>query len=643
MASTRALVLALLVVGASVGGLVLATASPPGMDSDDPGSGPGTTGTYAPDGDTDLVTADSAAEFESYVRQASRAYGDSGRFGLGDRVVMLADAEMAVETTSDGSVTKQVRHSSTNVQEVGIGEPDLVKTDGRVAYYSPTERFRFQPKDGATGLHVLSVRPPGSVEQIGAIDESGRLLRANDTLVVLGHEAVTGYDVSDPATPEQVWNRSLDGRVTGARLLDGQVYLVVASGLDRQPCPVEPLAGVSTPCTEVLHPSGLVPTETTYTVAKLDAETGVPDATRSIVGPRDSVVYMSEESLYLTLTRPTPRGELMLDFLLESAADELPPESVEHLRAVRGYNLSDGARYAEAQHVLNTWLQSMDEAERKRVNERLAERYRNYTRDRLRELTTTQVVEVRTGDLAVEATGAVPGEPLNQWALDEHEGTLRIATTVRAPRMRWQPANTSNDVYTLDRDLDVAGSVQGMSDGQEVFGVRFVGDTGYVVTFRQVDPLHVLDLSDPTAPTEEGELKLPGFSRYLHPLSEDRLLGIGEEDGRVKTVIFDVSDPTDPTIEHSRVLRAHWSAAVDNHHAFLHDQRHEVFYLPTEFGGQVVSTEDLSTHKRVSIHDPRRAIYVGDSLYVFGQQEVVVLNETTWERTGHVRLSSPET
>lgn len=631
MPTNRAVVLALLVVGATVGGFVLATASPPGTES-------------APTAQsTGLETFESADAFERYVERADRAYGATGIGFDGGVTMAVEDASVSVKLeTSTAAAIAPPRHSETNVQEIGIGEPDVVKTDGEYAYFNPNGPYRFRPEHRETNVHVLSVDPPGSVEEIGTIADNGRLLRANDTLVVLGSDAVVGYDVSDPASPEVVWNRTVEGHVADARLMDGQVYLVLSSGIDRQPCPVQPLEGVSTACTQVLRPSTVLPADATYTVTRLDAQTGEPDGTRSIVGPRNSVVYMSENALYLTMTQPTPRGELMVDFLLEEASDELPASAVEHLEDVEEYELSDRARYYEAQYVLNTWLRTLDQEEREQMHQALSARYEDYTGERLRELTNTRVVSVSTEDLSVEATGQVPGEPLNQWALDEHNGTLRIATTVRAPRTMWSGANSSNDVYTLDEDLEVQGSVTGMSDGQEVFGVRFVGDTGYVITFRQVDPLHVIDLEDPENPEEKGELKLPGFSRYLHPLSENRLLGIGEEDGMVKAVIFDVSDPTDPQVEHSRVLQARWSAAVENHHAFLRDARHDAFYIPTEYGGQVFSTEDLSTHYDVSVNQPQRAIYVGDYLYVFGRSEVAVIDETTWERTDGMDIEAPQ-
>jgi hypothetical protein len=232
----------------------------------------------------------------------------------------------------------------------------------------------------------------------------------------------------------------------------------------------------------------------------------------------------------------------------------------------------------------------------------------------------------------------VPGVVLNQFSFDVHEGHLRVATTVGE---RLPGVESANDVYTLDATtLEQEGSVTGMSEGQRVYGVRFQGDRGYVVTFRQVDPLHVLDLSDPANPTEEGFVKLPGYSSYLHPLGDGRVMGIGEEDGRVKAVIFDVSDPADPRVAESRVLDARWSAVSRTHHAFTYDARHGVAFLPTPEGGYVLSTEDLSTEKRVAVRNPRRARYVGDHLFVFGVDRAAVLDETDWSRVTTVDLTA---
>ena len=199
---------------------------------------------------------------------------------------------------------------------------------------------------------------------------------------------------------------------------------------------------------------------------------------------------------------------------------------------------------------------------------------------------------------------------------------------------------SENDLYVLDGDLNVIGEVRGMGVDQRVYAVRYVGDEAYIVTFRQIDPFHTIDLSDPENPEELGELELPGFPTYLHPLGEDRILGIGQEDGKVKAVTFDISDRENPVVEDDAILDERWSAVSDSHHAFLHDEKHEVFFLPTERGGYVFGYEDELTEKAfVETEGPAvRATYLDDYLYVFGEEELVVVDERTWEEERRVDL-----
>jgi len=152
------------------------------------------------------------------------------------------------------------------------------------------------------------------------------------------------------------------------------------------------------------------------------------------------------------------------------------------------------------------------------------------------------------------ATGSVRGHLLNQFSLSEHEGYLRVATTEGSP---WGGADETSESFVTvlaeeGNALQPVGEVGGLGEGEQIFAVRFLGDTGYVVTFRQVDPLYTVDLSDPTNPQVVGELKIPGFSSYLHPVGEDHLIGVGtdgDDEGRTEGAVislFDVSDPADP-------------------------------------------------------------------------------------------------
>ena len=575
------------------------------------------------------------------VERAAASGGDADAGTLTAEPMATATQAPERAGSSAGASTPD-RVAGTNVQVTGIDEPDLVKADGNHLYYSAhrTERPHGRPRTGERDTHVLSVERPASPEAIAAVDATGRLLRVGDRLVVIGADRVRGYDVSDPADPKLAWERGLGAEVVTARLVDGTVYLVTRSRVDLdRPCPVEPVDGAAVPCTEVHRPAGRVAVDATYTALSLSPSDGAVGETTSFVGTADTTaVYVSGESLYVTYTEATARAALRLSFLLDTQQDRLPAGVVERLRRVQGLNISGEAKRVEARRAVEGWLATLDRSERERVRSALRNDWRSYLGDRRRDLVRTGVVRVAVDGLTVETVGSVPGRPLNQFSLSEREGTLRVATTVPAAGDR----RSSNDLYTLDSEtLERQGAVTGMGEGQRVYAVRYVGDTAYVVTFRRVDPLHVVDLSDPAAPEERGTLELPGFSEYLHPIDDDTVVGVGEEDGRVKAVLFDVSDPTDPRVADDHVLDSRWSAVSESHHAFLLDRKHGVVFLPTGEGGRVLDYTGGDLGLEHSVDTPARASrarYVGDSLYVFAGDTVTVVDERTWNQTAHLDL-----
>lgn len=608
------------------------------------GSPPGSGGDAGDNATTAFQSFDSEADFQRYVRESRRDAGGGPTFWVGQSRGANAAAEgddVAMTTTtldSGGTQLKSApRHSETNTQEVTVDEPDIVKTDGEQVYYSP-DPHPYRGEWAGGGTNVVDVQPPGTAEKLTQLPATGNLLLVNDTLVAIGQDALYGYDVSNPEDPDRLWSKSLNASVVTGRLHDGTVYLVLANRLSAgDPCPVEPVDGEAVSCTDVYHPRESVPVDATYTALTLDPGSGEVGDRLSFVGSADNVVYMSTDGLYVTYTESTARGEVALDFLLSEGSTLLSADAMDRLERLRTYDLSDRAVWAEIQATIDAEAADRGGEARERFHERLGDAYREYADEHRHEFDATRVVKLGVDDgLSVDATGSVPGRPLDQFSLDERNGSLRVATTVQPPRL-WSDVNSTNDVYVLDRNLSVSGSVTGMGETERIYSVRFDGDRGYVVTFRQIDPFHVLDLSDPENPTLEGELKLPGFSTYLHPLGDGRVLGVGEEDGTVKAVVFDASDPTDPTVEDSVVLPDEWSAIRESHHAFLLDPRHEVFFLPGTRGGHVYSYDDgLEEVYTVDVTDPRRAVYVGDYLYVFGADEVVVVNENDWtevERT----------
>jgi hypothetical protein len=219
--------------------------------------------------------------------------------------------------------------------------------------------------------------------------------------------------------------------------------------------------------------------------------------------------------------------------------------------------------------------------------------------------TTTNIYrfDLEADGTPLAAMGAVPGTTLNQFSFDEDaSGHLRVATTT------WNAGGSGNHVFVLEADdgnLRTVGSVRDLAPGERIFSVRFVGDRGYVSTFLQIDPLFVIDLADPTAPTVRGELKVPGFSSYLHPLDATHLLGIGRDvDAETGTTlglqlsIFDVSDAAQPARTAMYTFAGNswdsWSAAQWDHRAVSWFGERGVLALPIQEGGWSASSNSLA-------------------------------------------------
>jgi uncharacterized secreted protein with C-terminal beta-propeller domain len=147
-------------------------------------------------------------------------------------------------------------------------------------------------------------------------------------------------------------------------------------------------------------------------------------------------------------------------------------------------------------------------------------------------------------------------------------------------------------------------------------------------------------LSDPANPAKKGELKIPGYSSYLHPITKDKILGVGEESGRVKISLFDVNDPQNPQEISKYNLDEYYSEISTTHHAFLLDAKHQIFFLPGSKGGYIFSYagDNLNLVKAVSDIQAKRAIYINNFLYVIGENKMVVLDENSWEKVSELEL-----
>lgn len=209
----------------------------------------------------------------------------------------------------------------------------------------------------------------------------------------------------------------------------------------------------------------------------------------------------------------------------------------------------------------------------------------------------------QSGAPSYVASGKVPGRLLNQYSLSEFDGNLRIATTQSQDQK-----NSSSAVYVLKSDsMDKVGEVGGLGEGERIYSVRFIGPVGYCVTFKQMDPLYTLDLRDPAAPKVTGELKITGYSAYLHPAGDGRLIGIGQEasdKGRplgTQVSLFDVSDPVSPKRLSQMFQKDSGSGAEWDPHAFLYWPKTGLAVIP------------LSTYNEQQQQDGAVALKIDDS------------------------------
>lgn len=188
------------------------------------------------------------------------------------------------------------------------------------------------------------------------------------------------------------------------------------------------------------------------------------------------------------------------------------------------------------------------------------------------------------------AGGSVPGWLLNQYSLSEYDGVLRVATTSGHPWNRG--SKSTSTVYALrpaDGRLKIVGEVGGLGKGEQIYAVRFLGPIGYVVTFRRTDPLYAIDLTDPARPRVAGELKIPGYSAYLHPVAGGKLIGVGQnadDNGRVlgtQVSLFDVNDPSKPKrIANYELGKNAYSEAEFDPHAFLYWPDTKLLVVPVQ-------------------------------------------------------------
>ena len=453
--------------------------------------------------------------------------------------------------------------SQTNVQEAGVDEPDWVKASGTKLFVVKQGKLRAFDASGA--------RP----QELGAIDVPGYsqdlLVRGDRALVIttisdgpvayaaqvagvapaywLGKTRLLEVDISDPARMRVLRELDVEGAYLSARLTGATARVIVRT---------EP-RGLAMPQTTAEAPAGELKRVWRRSVRSTRTRAWLPSAIlrngRKGAGKRRALVRCKQVRRTQSFSGLGTMTVLTID--MERG---LPAVDADAL-------MTDGDTvYASEDRLYvasQRWLGS--DAGRSEILDLAATGLHAFSTE-------------KPGETTYVGSGEVPGYLLNQWSLSEHEGTLRAATTSMPPFGN-ATGGSESAVRTLqERDgrLVQVGAVGGLGKGERIYAVRYIGDTGFVVTFRQVDPLYTLDLSDPAKPRVAGELKIPGYSAYLHPVGDGLLLGVGQDataEGRrtgVQLSLFDVSDLANPVRLYQHALGETSSTPVEwDHHAFL--------------------------------------------------------------------------
>ena len=562
--------------------------------------------------------------------------------------------------------------SDTNNQVDGVDEADFVETDGYFVYVSRNGALTILGADSTlssqTPLSGYVVGQFLSGDRLTVITQSGGGWYGPTVRMAYGpwwdwnpQTTVTVFDVSDRTAPTVASQTVFDGSYRDARAVDGMVYLVLDRNLNLpQPLYTEVVAGKPAAVAGDQWPGPTVVGYRTY-------ETW--DAYVARVG--DQITTLSLPHAYAV-----GADGALVDVGVITGGDQIvrPPsldqQSLVTVVSVDSMNASAGSGFTSSAASLvgssGTTVYMTPDALY------LATGQDRYTDTGSSTYTRIDRFAISGGQVGWEASGFVPGTLINQFAMDEQDGYLRVATHTWSSDWAggtWATVNDSG-VYVLDTagdTLDVVGSVTGLAPGEQLYAVRFDGDIAYLVTFLQTDPLFAIDLSDPASPTVQGELVIPGFSNYLQTVGEGLLLGIGQErepgtwNTRMHVSLFDVSDGGDLRLIERQFLEetAQWSSseAQFDHHALLYSPQDRLLVVPVSASGydpgtgtyfydqtlQVLRVSTDGVEVLGEIHSDStvlRTVRIGDVLYAVSDDHVTAYSLTDFSEVGRTPLGA---
>ncbi len=681
-----------------------------------------------------LKKFNSYADLQSFLKKNQQTGGYY--YGIdkmiGGPMVMMKTTSM--ETTAVPSAAGR-DFSTTNVQVQGVDEADIVKTDGSYIYVLSGSRIviaRAVPAKDAEIVEEISLKgspyefyvngdrlvvfgydytapEPIPLEESGSASSTATrvakpstnkmMIRPSPSPSSYSFTYINLYDISDKESPELVKDVKVSGNYFDSRMIGGHVYAIINSPVYNYRDPVLPIIMEGNVKKEIK------PEEIYYfpypdysynylNVIALDVNDGEYESKHYLSGSAQNI-YASADNIYLAYHQD--RYLYSQDRMWEEVVLPMFPESV--ASTIRQLRQSDaGDKWEKIQSETNKFLDSLTKEEKQKVENDSEQRRIEFEEKlaRERERTVIQKIAIGNGKIAYKGQGSVPGTVLNQFSMDEHKGYLRVATTAGNV---WSNGKdmSRNNVYVLNEEMNVVGMVEDLAPGEKIYSARFMGNRAYMVTFKKVDPLFVIDLKDPYNPKVLGKLKIPGYSDYLHPYDENHIIGLGKEaveseEGNfawyqgMKLALFDVSDPENPkeVSKFSIGDRGTDSYALQDHKAFLFSKEKNLLVIPVllaeidkekysgkvpgnaygdytwqgayvlnldlekgfQLKGRITHVEDDSLIKSgyyySSPSSVKRSLYIGNSLYTVSDTHIKANNLDTMEEVAKVKLPYAE-
>lgn len=515
---------------------------------------------------------------------------------------MMAEGAVATKQVSGGSRD----YSETNVQVAGVDEADIIKTDGEYIYTLSDDT-----------LYILLAYPGEDAEIISTVGFESTptsIFIDGDKLAVFGNfndldyfkdigltprHGMTFfdiYDISDKEDPKLEEELKFEGNYFDARMNDGDVYFVVRNNPEYRPVYPTPVIVrgddvKSMPVSDVHYfniPYDNAQLVSVHAIGLDDAEVN----SESFTVEYGQNLYMSENNIYITYTETISEYELGQQIMMDLLEDELTEEDDELIEKIKKTDndvLSNSEKKQKIRAIYMSYFNYMDPDKQDEIRDEMEKELEELMDEyEYLEYTIINRIAAQDGEVRLEANGKVPGHVINQFSMDEKDDVFRIATTVSSRWSKNERTDSTNNIYTLDLGLEELDSLEGLAEDESIYSTRFMGDMLYMVTFKQIDPFFVIDLSDPEDIEQLGELKIPGFSRYLHPYDEDTIIGIGQdatETGRAKGLkisLFDVSDYEDPQEVETFILEERYSSSnvLYEHKAFLFDREKNLMVIP---------------------------------------------------------------